>query len=73
MSFSYAWNLVKMGSFQHPEGWSDEDVFCCGITASQAAEQSWNFCPFCGTKVPEEIVANFDTVMTGHPEVEGDS
>tara|TARA_R110002012_G_scaffold258574_5_gene439085 strand:- start:1297 stop:1542 length:246 start_codon:yes stop_codon:yes gene_type:complete len=77
--FDSAWVVVKgyrSGHsglpYEHPEGWTDDDVFCCGITASQAAEQSWNFCPFCGETIPSEIVANYDTIMTGHPNVEGE-
>lgn len=69
MSFNRAWSLVIKDD---NHGWTDDDVFCCGITASQAEEQSWNFCPFCGEKVPEEIVASYDTIMHGHPDVEGE-
>jgi hypothetical protein len=76
MSFNHAWDLVIKAPYppkSSVHGWTDDDVFCCGITPSQAEEQSWNFCPFCGTKIPKEIVASYDTIMHGHPDVEGES
>ena len=76
MSFNSAWNLVKYRNRwqggERPGDWTEDDTWCCGITADQAAEQSWNFCPFCGEKVPEELVASYDTIMHGHPDVEGE-
>ena len=67
MTFSSAWNIVKMGDYEYPR------ELCCGITENQAAEQSWNFCPFCGETVPSEVVANYETIMSGHPEVVDES
>jgi hypothetical protein len=58
VDFSKAWRVVKDGI---QDGWNPRmEVGCCGILVGQAQEQSWNYCPFCGEKIPNSIIATYD-------------
>ena len=59
MDFSKAWRVVKNDSEWHPQ----DEVGCCGIIVRQAQEQSWNYCPFCGEKIPEGVIETYEHRM----------
>lgn len=58
-AFKKGWKVIKW----HPHGSQGDDELCCGILVRQAQEGSWNYCPFCGEKVPEEVIDTYDYKM----------
>ena len=45
------------------EEYSMEDDLCCGISARQAVDGSWNYCPFCAERIPSGVKRLYDYVM----------
>ena len=56
-AFKKGWKVAK---------WDDIDPYgelCCGIVVKQAQDDNWNYCPFCGEGIPEEVIDTYDYKM----------
>ena len=62
-AFKKGWKVIKWRQGRPPQERRDDDELCCGILVRQAQEGSWNYCPFCGEKVPEEVIDTYDYKM----------